>query len=87
MIPMQDPDRAQCPGPASAVDAATPLSLPATGDRRYPGNQPSEPRRPPAPLISLRPEAANPIPIVAHWRVASNQRRLFAPSTGSAQSP
>ena len=71
MIPMRDPNRAQCPEPAPAVDAATPPSLPATGDRRYPGNQPSKPRRPPNPLISLPPMAATSIPIAAHGHVAA----------------
>ena len=50
MIPMPNPVRAQCPGSAPALDAATPLALPATGDRWYPANQPSEPPRPPAPV-------------------------------------
>ena len=40
MTPMRDPIRAPCPGPASAVDAVTPLALPATGGTSYFGDQP-----------------------------------------------
>jgi MFS family permease len=71
---------------ATGVDTANPLLLPATADRRYPGNQPFEPRRPPAPLASLRLKAVTNIPIAVHWSVASNQRRCFAPTTGKAPS-
>jgi hypothetical protein len=87
MIPMRDPNTAQRPEPAPAVDTATPPSLPATGDRRYPGKQPSKPRRSPNPLISLPPMAAASIPIAAHCSVDSNRYRHSTPTTGRAQSP
>src|SRR4029077_7999166 len=86
MIPMRDPNRAQCPETAPAVDAATPPSLPATGDRRIQAiNTP--PRRPPKPLISQPPMAATSIPIAAHCSVDSNRYRHSALTTGRAQSP
>ena len=53
MIPMQDPIRAPRPEPASGVNTATPLLFPAARARRYPGNQPHKPPRPPAPLASF----------------------------------
>jgi hypothetical protein len=88
MIPMRDPIRAQCPGSAPASCRRRHSAI-AFSDRRQIVSSQSTLR---AAAISGAIEqstshGATNIPIAAHWRVASNRRRRFPPTTGRAQSP